>query len=139
RAGQNRDRGDGQAPAQLLQVLTERHPLVLLVAPTPRPGRAGAGGHAHYGLEVGFFVDDFGDVFEVDVSASGSSASASSSAASSFFMVLTSLRKIRIDCPMLRARPGSFGAPKSSRMTSTMTMMCQPWRAFPNMRLIIPA
>ncbi|VXB18355.1 hypothetical protein PSCLAVI8L_130137 [Pseudoclavibacter sp. 8L] len=50
------------------------------------------------------------------------------STSSSFFMFLTSPRKMRIDCPMLFARPGSFGAPKSNRTITRMMMRCGPVR-----------
>ena len=38
----------------------------------------------------------------------------------------TSLFRIFIDCPRLRARAGSLGAPNSSRMTTRMISACQP-------------
>src|SRR5260370_31387637 len=46
-------------------------------------------------------------------------------------MDFTSFLKMRIDCPMLLARPGSLGAPNKSRTTARMMSRCHPLKALP--------
>src|SRR5690606_34117907 len=110
---EDRDRRREQSSAQFAQVLPERHaPLAVLAAPP-----AAGGGHTRYGFgSAGDCGSVAGAGAGADAAASGAVPVAGASA-SSLFMVFTSLRKMRIDWPMLRASPGSLGAP--NRISTT--------------------
>src|SRR5690606_8947730 len=110
------DRRNDEPLTELAEVLAERHSLVALVAPPP-----GSGGHARQDFGLGELLV----VLAAGLSASAAAeSSTTTSSPFSSFIVLTSLRKMRIDWPRLRASPGSLGAPNSRRMIARTMTRC---------------
>ena len=125
--------GAEEAFAKLDEVLAERHPSFAVLASLGRrppdygfgldsvEGSTGAGGTGAGQREPATGAGAVRGRDGVLPCAVGRPASLPS-----FFSSSTSPLKIRIDWPMLLASPGSFGAPKSSRITARMMSRCHP-------------